>query len=437
MRKPRTTIRRIAIAAFVVIGIANAGLAQQGKKLDPLLELLVKRGVITEQEARTVQGEYAAMKRAARKQRARMTTTIAQREAREAVRVEMPRAVGMPRFLDGFNVGMEAFISYQDGTRDAGVPGATSDFSRFTLKRGYLNITKAISPHLEARLTPDVHQNASGDWETRLKYLYAKFKWHGSGLLQKPYVECGLAHMPWLDFEEHVNRFRMQDPMFMERSGLFNSADVGILFGANLGGELPEAYRKRVDSHYAGRYGSFQVGVYNGSGYHAQEHNTNKALEARLSVRPLARTAPGFQVSLFGVTGKGNTSSEPDWNVFTTMLSWESPRLVLTGQYVTATGNQSGSAVDASGRALDRDGYSAFTEIRLGAHRTISLIGRYDHFDPDTNSRTSDRQDRWIAGVAWQFLKGNYWLLDYQRVQHDDPALPDEHRVQLTLQVVY
>ena len=88
-------------------------------------------------------------------------------------------------------------------------------------------------------------------------------------------------------------------------------------------------------------------------------------------------------------------------------------------------------------RALDRDGYSVFGEYRLGENRDWSLIGRYDRFNPDTDAAASDETGRWIGGLAWQFAPGNYWLLDYQRVEHDHPQIPDEHRVQLTLQVKY
>ena len=405
--------------------------------MDPLLRLLVKKGVISQAEAEELQVEYTAVKRRTADKQEAAASAVARQEARKVVAQAPPAKLELPKALQGLKIGMLAYLSYQDGRRYEGVPGDTEHFSRFTLKRGYLNVTKQIAPHLEARLTPDVHQDSTGDWKARFKYLYGKLKWRGKGLLQKPYLEVGLAHMPWLDFEEHVNRFRMQDAMFMERSGLFNSADVGVMFGGNLGGELPESYRRNVNSHYAGRYGSFQIGVYNGSGYHAQEQNTDKVVEARVSLRPLPTAAPGLQLSLFGLSGKGNIKAEPDWSAFNAMVSWESPRLVLTGQYVTGTGNQKGSAVDASGRSLDRDGYSAFSEFRLGARRDLSLIARYDHFDPDTDNPASDQQDRWIAGVAWQFLKGNYWLLDYQNVQHDTPLIPDENRVQLTLQLKY
>ena len=54
--------------------------------------------------------------------------------------------------------------------------------------------------------------------------------------------------MPWLDFEEHINNFRMQDTMFMERNGLFNSADVGVMAGGNLGRHDVDDYQKNVSN---------------------------------------------------------------------------------------------------------------------------------------------------------------------------------------------
>ncbi len=423
------------VVPVVCLGLAGApaALAADGpRETELLLELLVKKGVVTQAEARELLARTRELAARPGTGHEAETRTV----AGEAGPAQGPVA-GPPRALEGLSVGMLAYLSYQDGTRYEGVPGTTGDYSKFTIKRGYLNIKKKITPHLEARITPDLHQDATGDWKARFKYVYGKFTLEGSGLVQKPYVEFGLIHMPWLDFEEHINRFRMQDTMFMERSGLFNSADAGVMFGANLGPELPEEYRHRVNHHYAGRHGSFQVGVYNGGGYHAAEHNTNKVLEGRLSLRPLPDAAPGFQVSVFGLTGKGNTEAEPDWDVAAAMLSWESPRLVLTGQYVTASGNQKGSAVDASGRALDRNGWSLFGEYRFGEARDWSVIGRYETFDPDTDDPASDETTRWIGGLAWQFATGNYWLLDYQRVEHDHPQIPDEHRLQLTLQVKY
>jgi hypothetical protein len=416
-------------------------------ELDPLLELLVEQGVITLEQARGVQAEYD--RRAASQADASSPVAVepspppAAEPAAAAYQESVTNLVTLPaageelKGVKNLKVGALAYLSYQDGTKADG-----SDYNDFVVKRAYIDIRKQLTSYFGARITPDVVQQADGNLELRFKYLYGQFNWDGFGLLQSPYVEFGVAHMPWLDFEEHINRFRMQDTMFMERNALFNSADLGVLFGANLGPELDEEYRERVNDNYAGRWGSFGIGVYNGGGYHAVENNTNQVIEGRLSVRPIPGIVPGLQLSVFGVSGRGNDRDEldvpvPDWDVLAGMISYESPRFVATAQYERGSGNQKGSAVGPDGAALEHDGYSFFTEIRLDREQKFSVIGRYDRFDIDRNDPESDVKTRWIAGFAWRFYKGNYWLLDYDRLEHVIPGLDTEDRVQLTLQLKY
>ena len=206
-----------------------------------------------------------------------------------------------------------------------------------------------------------------------------------------------MVHMPWMDFEEHINFYRMQDTMFVERNGTFNSADFGFTFGGFFGGPLDGV------KYYPGRYGSFAVGAYNGGGYHALEKNDDKVFEGRVTLRPFPddELTRGLQVSLLGITGKGNTAEEPEWSVGQGMLSYEHPRGVVTATYYTGKGNQKGTAVEeATGDSLDREGWSIFGELYLPTKHDLSLIGRYDVFDFDT-SASDDEQARVIAGVAW------------------------------------
>ncbi|MEW6366331.1 MAG: hypothetical protein AB1714_17020 [Acidobacteriota bacterium] len=325
-------------------------------------------------------------------------------------------------------VGGLAYLSYQNGTTK-GV-----DYSKVTIKRGYILVNATINSFFGARLTPDVTQDDTGDIKLRIKYAYGQFKWAKSGFLTKPNVEFGVAHMPWLDFEEHVNMFRMQDTMFMERNGLFNSADVGVTFAALLGPELDDTYKKAVSSYYPGKYGSFSFGVYNGSGYHAKEKNENKVVEGRVTVRPIPNQLPGLQVSYFGIAGKGNTEKEPDWLVNTLMGSYQHKYLVLTGTWYDGKGNQSGSAVDADGKALERDGWSFFTQLRPTPD--WSVIVRYDFFDPNKDVE-DDGNKRTIVGVAYEFAHHNYLLFDYDRVDYEKSGVDADDRLQLTLQVSF
>ncbi|NOZ93756.1 MAG: hypothetical protein GXP47_03310, partial [Acidobacteria bacterium] len=329
MRGKRWRVPGLLLA--VVFVLASNLPAQEGPAMDPLLRLLVKKGVVTEEEAVELQREYETMKKPGPPLAAQVGKPAPVSGAQTLEAKASPEAAPLPNKLDGLHIGTLIYASYQDGRAYEGVPGKTSRENRFVIKRAYLNIKMDIAPNLQARVTPDIHQDSTGDWKTRFKYVYGKFHWQRLGFVGKPSVEVGLAHMPWLDWEEAINGFRMQDTMFLERNHIFNSADLGVLFGGNFGGELSEEYRHEVNHHYAGRWGSFQVGIYNGGGYHAVEQTSNKAIEGRISIRPVPDSLPGFQATAFGLTGKGNALSEPDWSLAALMLSYESSRFVVTG----------------------------------------------------------------------------------------------------------
>lgn len=434
--------RWMAFAAALMLCFALPVFAQADEpEMDPLLKLLVEQGVITAEQARAVQAEYDDQNSSATTVAAATPPApagAAAGAAPAAAPAEIAQTQVVPPGLKDLSIGTLVYLSYQNGNTSSG-----EDYNQFRIKRGYIDIRKTITPYFSARVTPDVFQDAAGDLALRLKYAYGQFNWNWGGLIQKPHVEFGVAHMPWLDFEEQINRFRMQDTMFMERNGLFNSADIGVFFGGNFGREMPDDFKKNVQSHFVGRWGSFGIGVYNGGGYHAVEKNTNKAIEGRLTIRPLPDIVPGLQVSAFGIAAKGNQADDtpeasvPDMQVLAAMISYESRRLVVGAQYERGEGNQSGSAVDASGNALPHDGFSLFTEIRLDRNARFSLLGRYDQFDTNRDDSASNVKKRMIAGFAWQFFKGNYWVLDFDRLEHTAPGLDTEDRVQLTLQIKY
>ena len=72
------------------------------------------------------------------------------------------------------------------------------------------------------------------------------------------------------------------------------------------------------------------------------------------------------------------------------------------------------------------------------SYNRFSVIGRYDHFDPD-NDKSDDENNRLIAGVAYYLDKPhkNMILLDYDTVDYKQPGKSDDKRGQLTLQVAF
>jgi hypothetical protein len=338
--------------------------------------------------------------------------------------------------MKGFKFGLLWYLSYMsgEGAGVGGVAGDGVDHNKFAIKRGYFRVTKELMPWFDAHITLDTTQESvkdsklSDSIQVRVKYAYGKFKLPDFAFLTKPFIEAGVVHMPWLDFEEHINFYRCQDTMFVERNKTFNSADFGLTFISLLGGEMNDEYKKNVNSNYPGRYGSMSLGIYNGGGYHASEKNDNKAIEGRLTIRPLPDIVPGLQLSYFGITGKGNKDTDPDWNVNLGMLSYEHKYVSLTGQYFSGKGNQAGDDEN------DRDGYSVFGEIK--PMKQFSVFGRYDKFDPNSDADDDDNS-RYIVGAAYHLdkLHKNMIVLDYDTVNYEDSTKKDDKRIQLTLQV--
>jgi polyhydroxyalkanoate synthesis regulator phasin len=421
---------------FVVFGICClllfAATAIADDITNPILKKLVEKGVLTKQEAVSVMQE---MDKDAVEQDKVVEQKIDKRVT-EVAPAEGKDLGDVVKAMKGFKFGLLWYLSYMDG-QGADVGGKAGDgenHNRFAIKRGYFRVTKTFVPWFDAHMTFDVSQtkddgsSLDGSVAVRIKYAYGKFNLPDLAFLTKPYFEVGIVHMPWLDFEEHVNFYRLQDTMFTERNKTFNSADFGLTFVSLLGGTMDEEYQNKVKHYYPGRYGSMALGIYNGGGYHASEKNGNKALEGRLTVRPLPDIVPGLQLSYFGIYGKGNTDAEPDWTVNLPYVSFEHEYVTLTGQYYWGKGNQGGADENK------KDGYSFFAEVK--PTDKLSIIGRYDRFDPNTDA-DNDENTRYIAGIAYHFYKQhkNMVLLDYDHVDYKDPLKKDDKRIQLTLQV--
>jgi len=405
-----------------------SGISKAADITDPILKKLVEKGVLTQQEAIGIMKD--------------MAKDGNEQKAAAAVPAENKDIEKVVKALKGFKFGGLWYLSYQNG-ETGNTTGADTRSNTFAIKRGYLTVEKEITPWFQARITSDVTtmkdstNNMDGSLALRLKYLYGQFNMPDLAFLTKPNVEVGMVHMPWLDFEEHINYYRLQDSMFIERNGIFNSADIGLTFSSLLGGYVNEDYQKNVNNAYPGRYGNVQAGVYDGGGYAASEKNRNKVAEGRLTVRPLPDIIPGLQFTYFGTTGKGNTDKKPGWTTNIAFGSFETQPVVLTGQYYWGKGQQNGANV------TKKDGYSFFTEVKLynifkdPANR-FSMIGRYDHFDPNKDN-SDDENTRYIAGLAYYLDKPhkNMVLLDYDTVNYKQPGKTDDKRVQLTLQVAF
>ncbi len=299
----------------------------------------------------------------------------------------------------------------------------TANKNKYGLKRGYFTVKTKLSDMLSTRYTQDItldeEGSDAGNVEMRLKYLYIKAKMNSLELLKDSYFEMGLVHRPWIDYDGHINDYRLEGKMFMETHKIINSADFGLTYVGLLGGKISREYQEQVSDYLPGKYGSFAIGVYNGGGYHAIENNNNKTLEGRLSLRPIPTKLPGLQFSYAFALGKNNfadsTLSDFDMNLF--YASYESESVIATAQYYFGIGSYEDSYIDQNYDSYKNNGFSLFTEIMI-PKTNFALMGRYDRFE-SVDERINFERTVFIGGIAYNFL-GNKILFDYRHDEKND-----------------
>jgi hypothetical protein len=302
-------------------------------------------------------------------------------------------------------VGVLSYVQYDAELKNR------DGLNAFDLTRGYININGQLAKNVRFRVTPDVRRvtdsTLAGSLVFRVKYAFVEY----DPKTARSWVRFGAHQTPWLDFEEGINRYRVQGTMFSERENLIpGSSDFGVGYFTPLG-----------------KYIDIQAGVYNGEGYAQTDVNKYKSAQARLTVRPFAGRgiANGFRLS--GFYNAGWYAANRPRRLGIVMGSYEHTHLVTTLQYLKATENPSAVAP----RDIDRSGSSGFVEIRQGMQGWAALA-RIDHLDPD-RALADNSQRRVIAGGAYWFVwpRTRVGLVVTNEHVHYEPAAArlDENRL--------
>ncbi|MFA7629619.1 MAG: hypothetical protein WCY99_03075, partial [Candidatus Neomarinimicrobiota bacterium] len=342
------------------------------------------------------------------------------------------------------HIGGQWFLAYRGNIPSSGD-------NAFGLKRGYLTFKKNFNESFSVRYTQDItidrEGEDAGNVEIRFKYCYLKAGLPDFLFFKQPYVELGLVHQPWIEYEQKINTYRVQGPMFLDKFGVTSSADFGINLVSLIGPELDEEAKKKVDSEMPGRYGSISLGIYNGGGYSALEMNNNKTLEGRLTLRPLPGFMPGLQFSYGFATGRGNDTLNSKFNYNVFMISHETAKTTFTAQHYSGTGFHGGGAEGIN------YGFSFFGELCV-PFTPFTLFGRFDSFRDNVcnlySSLTFNGDEihtkTYIAGLAWVFYKKNRLILDLEKrreavipspLSSMSPTYSDEITAELALEIVF
>jgi hypothetical protein len=266
--------------------------------------------------------------------------------------------------------GIQSFLQYDAELHER------DGYNAFDVTRGYLNIKAQLSNSVGFRFTPDVRPttDANLDRNLALRLEYAALDVKATDNVT---IMFGLHETPWLTFEERVNRYRVIGPFFAERLGLIpGPTDLGVSLKAS--GETTE----------------FHVGVYNGEGYGQAELDKYKSIDGRATVRPFGEDSLAHNVTISGFYQYGWYARDRPRNVAIVMGSYESTRVMVTGQYLSSTDNPF-VAVD-----VKRKGVSFFGEARQGPTGWAG-VGGYDIVDPDGSNQNDTESRLQFGGAHW------------------------------------
>jgi hypothetical protein len=261
-------------------------------------------------------------------------------------------------------------------------------YNAFDVTRGYINIQARLSDRVKVRFTPDVRPTTDANLERNLA-LRLEYASLDVQVTDNTAVMFGLHEMPWLTYEETLNRYRVLGPFFSERAWTEDS--LGLLPGpTDLGASIK----------YSAERSDFHVGVYNGEGGGRAEIDKYKSIDGRATFRPFAEDSELGKVSISGFYQYGWYAQDRPRNVAIAMGAYENTNLALTAQYLQATDNPF-VAVD-----VERRGLSFFGEARQGETGWAGIIG-LDLFDPNADNDGDQRRRMVFGGAHWnEFGRG-------------------------------
>jgi hypothetical protein len=304
-----------------------------------------------------------------------------------------------PSDTPSINVGATIFADFtaQTSPKSTDAAGRTITPSSFNVSRAYINITGNVSHIVQFRITPDIARETftgpalSGSQIYRVKYAFIQFNlddWTGN--FKGSWVRFGVQQNVFIDFQESVYRYRFQTNVFLERTGLIGSADVGATFHTNL----------------PNNFGDIHFGVYNGEGQNKPELNEQKAFQFRGTFRPFARSskvsARGLRITGFVVRDAYQNDQERNRTDFN--LMYEHKHFNTGYDYVTGADQ---TAVNSAERLSNGWSFWATPFFKEKGNGPEGLI-RVDSFTPDKNNKTTATAalapyKRLIAGIAFWF----------------------------------
>jgi len=290
-------------------------------------------------------------------------------------------------------------------------------YNEFDIDRAYLTARSKLSNNLGVRFTTevgraepqgvDVDGDGSSDIEVpedekiRVFLKYAYLEWDVTDDVKLRFGSAGSAFVGYYD-DFWGQRYIAK--AFTDDHSILDSADIGV---------------HALGSHADGLF-SWQSSLVNGEGYGSAEVSATKALQARVTVDPMASQESSLPISAFISQDVMAPDEEDPVTTLAGAAGYSMEYLTFWGEYaVQSQANLTGA------------GYSATIMPKIPD--VLNLLARYDHWDPDGET-DEDAQTTIRTGITRDFLKKVSGALTYERTTTEAALDVPEHGVYIRMQ---
>ncbi len=388
-------VRNLSKILFALI-IVFAAFSAKAQQTDDLLNVLVKKGVITEHDADSLRAD-AALKAQAKKDQ----------EAKNAL-----PGVGFGKYL---RFGGVLQVRYQGFDQ-------ASKFNAFDLHRIRLiesgNVTDDWSYYVQTEF---------GGAGVKLVDAYTTYKiadWlkFNAGQFKIPFSLESLTGDPALEFIDRsqvVEALAGRSTDVISTTGIGTAAAPGNQQGRDIGISINGSFAKLNDTYLF----DYTFGVFNGSGYDiGTDNNNRKDIGGRLAIHPVSGLVIGGDF-YNGVAYYGNPAKNQKRNRGGFDARYVIGGLSLQAEYDKGT--------DGS---IKRDGYYGQAAYFVWPKK-LQLAAKYDTYDPNKAIGT-DRESIYTGGINYFFNNYAKFTVDYlDRREQNIPQVKNniiEAQLQLT-----
>ncbi|MDB5090523.1 MAG: hypothetical protein JWR09_4517 [Mucilaginibacter sp.] len=348
------------IKTVLLLSILFSAIATKAQQNEDLLNLLIKKKVLSQQEADSIRADEA-IKEQAKKE------SLANRH--------------------GISIGRALQISGLVQARYQGFEQSNVNNS-FDLRRVRLDLRGNITDSWSY----DVYTEFGGTGvklvDAFVAYTAGDYLKFSAGQFKIPFSVESLTSDSQLEFSDRSQVVEALVSRTKDVIGNSNGRDIGIMVSGSFA---------KIDDFYLFDY---SFGVFNGAGYDVTTDNNNhKDLSGRLSVHPVKN----LSVSADFYNGQGNygtpaTNQKRNRTGFDARYVWKA--LSLTAEYDKGTDGK-----------IQRSGwYGQAAYFILPKH--LQLAAKYDTYDP-TKTNLTDRTNWYSGGVNYYFNDWTRLTVDY------------------------